>query len=71
MNNLNFHIESSALSNRKLIQIGWDTIPSDTLKNDYSWVNIITLDNLKNKYNIEFDTLVLECECAILKIEIL
>ena len=64
LNNLNFHIESSALSNRKLIQKGWDTIPSDTLKNGYSWVNIITLDNLKNKYNIEFDTLVLDCEGA-------
>jgi len=64
LNNLNFHIESSALSNRKLIQIGWDTIPSDTLKDGYSWVNIITLDNLKNKYNIEFDTLVLDCEGA-------
>ena len=64
LNNLNFHIESSALSNRKLIQKGWDTIPSDTLKNGYSVVNIITLDNLKNKYNIEFDTLVLDCEGA-------
>jgi hypothetical protein len=31
LNNFNFHIESSALSNRKLIQKGWDTIPSDTL----------------------------------------
>lgn len=64
LNNLNFHIESSALSNRKLIQKGWDTIPCDTLKNGYRWVNIITLDNLKNKYNIEFDTLVLDCEGA-------
>ena len=64
LNNLNFHIESSALSNRKLIQKGWDTIPCDTLKNGYSWVNIITLDNLKSKYNIEFDTLVLDCEGA-------
>ena len=64
LNNLNFHIESSALSNRKLIQKGWDTIPSDTLKDGYSWVNTITLNNLKTKYNIEFDTLVLDCEGA-------
>ena len=64
LNNLNFHIENSALSNRKLIQKGWDTIPSDTLHEGYSWVNTITLVDLKTKYNIEFDTLVLDCEGA-------
>ena len=64
LNNFNFHIENSALSNRRLIQRGWDTIPSDTLLNGYNWVNTITLNNLKNKYNIEFDTLVLDCEGA-------
>ena len=64
LNNLKFHIESSALSNRKLIQRGWDTIPSDVLQNGFKWVNTITLDNLKTKYNIEFDTLVLDCEGA-------
>jgi FkbM family methyltransferase len=64
LNNFNFHIESSALSNRKLIQSGWNTIPSDTLLKGYSWVNTISLDKLKTKYNIEFDTLVLDCEGA-------
>ena len=64
LNNFNFHIESSALSNRKLIQSGWTTIPSDTLREGYSWVNTISFDNLKTKYNIEFDTLVLDCEGA-------
>lgn len=64
LNNLNFHIESSALSTRKLIQKGWDTIPSDTLKNGYTWVNTISLEQLKQKYSIEFDTLVLDCEGA-------
>jgi FkbM family methyltransferase len=64
LNNFNFHIEPSALSNRKLIQKGWDTIPSDTLIDGYNWVNTITLESLKNKYNIEFDTLVLDCEGA-------
>jgi FkbM family methyltransferase len=64
LNNFNFHIENSALSNRKLIQKGWDTMPSDILQEGYSWVNTITLDNLKSKYNIEFDTLVLDCEGA-------
>jgi FkbM family methyltransferase len=64
LNKLNFHIEKAALSNRRLIQRGWDTIPSDTLQNGYKWVNTITLNNLKAKYNIEFDTLVLDCEGA-------
>jgi FkbM family methyltransferase len=64
LNNFNFHIENSALSNRKLIQQGWNTIPSETLQDGYNWVNTITLDELKSKYNIEFDTLVLDCEGA-------
>jgi FkbM family methyltransferase len=64
LNNFNFHVECSALSNRKLIQMGWDTVPSDILKDGYKWVNTITLENLKTKYNVEFDTLVLDCEGA-------
>lgn len=64
LNNLNFHIESSALSKRKLIQRGWDTLPSDTLQHGYTWVNTISFEQLKEKYSIEFDTLVLDCEGA-------
>jgi len=64
LNNFKFHVEKSALSNRRLIQKGWDTIPSDTLQEGYSWVDTITLDNLIKKYHIEFDTLVLDCEGA-------
>ena len=64
LNNLNFHIEASALSKRKLMQKDWITIPSDTLEDGYKWVNTITMSDLKNKYNIDFDTLVLDCEGA-------
>ena len=64
LNNFNFHIQNSALSARKLIQNGWTTIPSDELLPGYSQVNTITLSELKNKYQIEFDTLVLDCEGA-------
>ena len=64
LNNFNFNIENSALSNRKLIQRGWETIPSETLEDGYNWVDTITLDKLKTKYNIVFDTLVLDCEGA-------
>lgn len=64
LNRLNFHVEASALSNRQLIQKGWDTIPSDVLKPGYKRVSTIKLEELKNKYNIVFDTLVLDCEGA-------
>ena len=64
LNNMKFHIEASALSKRKLIQQGWSTIESDTLLDGYTSVNSITLDELKLKYNIIFDTLVLDCEGA-------
>lgn len=64
INNMSFHIESSALSKRKLIQRGWDTIPSDVVHNGYKSVPIIDLQQLNKKYNIDFDTLVLDCEGA-------
>jgi FkbM family methyltransferase len=64
LNNANFHIENSALSKRKLIQKGWNTIVSDTLLDDHTNINIISYDELIKKYNIEFDTLVLDCEGA-------
>jgi len=64
LNNFNFHIENSALSKRKLIQRDWDTIVSDVLLDGYKTVNTITYEELSNKYNINFDTLVLDCEGA-------
>ena len=64
INGLSFHIENSALSKRPLIQKGWDTIVSDTLLPGYSPVNTITWAQLQAKYNIAFDTLVLDCEGA-------
>ena len=64
LNNYNFNVENSALSARKLIQKGWDTIESNILLPGYKPVKIITLEELNNKYNIVFDTLVLDCEGA-------
>jgi FkbM family methyltransferase len=64
INNLNFNIENSALSIRTIIQKRWNTIPSDVLLEGYNWVNTITFDELQTKYNIIFDTLVLDCEGA-------
>jgi FkbM family methyltransferase len=65
LNNFSFYIEPSALSKRKLIQRGWNTIPSDNLLPGYTWVNTISLEDLKRKYKIDFDTLVLDCEGAL------
>ena len=64
LNNLNFHIENSALSKRKLIQLGINTIESDTILEGYKSVKTITLDQLYSKYNINFVTLILDCEGA-------
>tara|TARA_A100001015_G_scaffold308367_1_gene405884 strand:- start:1576 stop:2475 length:900 start_codon:yes stop_codon:yes gene_type:complete len=66
INNLNFNVEVSALSSSKLIQsiIGWETKISNTLPHGFCWVNTISYNELLNKYNINFDTLVLDCEGA-------
>jgi len=64
INNFVFYIENSALSKRKLIQNNWTTIPSDEVLEGYEQVNTITLEELNKKYNINFDTLVLDCEGA-------
>ena len=50
-NRLDFHIENSALSIRKLIQKGWDTIVSDEVLPGYIPVSIISYDKLVKKYN--------------------
>jgi FkbM family methyltransferase len=64
LNNMNFHIENSALSKRKLIQRGWDTFPTDEIIDGAQYVNNISWEELINKYNIAFDTLILDCEGA-------
>jgi FkbM family methyltransferase len=64
INNMTFYIENSALSKRKLIQRNWETIVSDVVLPGYKPVSILSYDELKNKYNIDFDTLVLDCEGA-------
>jgi len=64
-NNFNFQIEPSALSKRNLIQKGWDTKVSDIVLPGYFKVNTISWDDLKNKYNLNFNTLVADCEGAL------
>jgi len=64
LNNMQFHIESSALSKRKLIQSGWRTIESEEVLEGYIPVKTITYREIVEKYNIKFDTLILDCEGA-------
>lgn len=64
-NGLNFSIEPNALSYRRLIQRGWDTIPSEQLMPGYRWVNTISFEELVAKHRIAFDTLVADCEGAL------
>ena len=67
LNNVNFFIENSALSLRKIVQKeeGGVTIPYEQYsEKKFIDVDSITLTELKAKYPIQFDTLVLDCEAA-------
>lgn len=65
LNGYEFHIENAALSYRKLIQQGWNTIPSETLLPGHASVKVITFEELEKKYQIQFDTIVADCEGAL------
>jgi FkbM family methyltransferase len=68
-NNLQFNIEVSTISKLPLAQCYWDTKPC--FQDEPGWTRIKTLswDEVKKKYNnIEFDTLVLDCEGHIFNI---
>jgi FkbM family methyltransferase len=64
INDLDFYTENFALSKRNLIQNKWNTYPSDTIIEGFKKINTINLSDLYNKYNIDFDTLILDCEGA-------
>ena len=66
-NNIDAVVEASALSQTRLIQKGWCTLPitDDTIPEGWKEVNTITFDDLSKKYNIQFDTLVADCEGAL------
>lgn len=71
LNALNFYVENSALSPYPLVQYSWSTKPASQCS-DPNWVPVptITYEQLVEKYDLTFDTLVLDCEgafCNILK----
>ena len=59
-----FHIEATALSKRKIIQNGWHNVESDVLLENHLPVENINCVELKKKYDIQFDTLIIDCEEA-------
>lgn len=67
INCYNFRLENKALSYIPLQQKFWNTYPiiNDTLYNDCFKIDTITYEELIEKYNIEFNVLVLDCEGAI------
>ena len=69
LNNLNFNIEDCAISKSVLYQSHWDTKPVEILteheKMFWQKIKTITWDEIKSKYNVPFDTLVVDCEGAL------
>jgi len=71
MNRMNFNIEVSALSKRRLIQRDWTTKPleiGENIPEGYFEVDTIAFEELQKKYDIIFDTFVLDCEGAFVEI---
>jgi FkbM family methyltransferase len=69
LNELNFHIEVSALSKVKLAQQGWTTIEyQGDVPAGYFPVATITFLELQHRYNLQFDTIVADCEGALYQI---
>ena len=69
LNSLGFYIENSAISINKMYQQGWDTFSekfynklTNKQKQNYYEINTITIDEIKQKYNLNFNTLVIDCE---------
>lgn len=67
-NFFNFNIEVSALSKLPLIQKDWNTYISEIVFPGYTKVNTITFNEIKNKYKLNFNVLVADCEGALYQI---
>ena len=63
-NKMSFFIEDSALSKRNLIQLKSNTIEHNTLLEGYKPVKSILFHELISRYNVVFDTLILNCGFA-------
>lgn len=62
LNHLNFYIEAAAISKVPLFQKHWLTTPDNSSGKS---VAIMSVDDVKEKYRMPFDTLVADCEGAL------
>ena len=60
-NGLSFHIENSALSSMNMIQLEDKMSRSDVLVDGFFKVNTISWTDIMEKYKINFDTLIIDC----------
>jgi FkbM family methyltransferase len=67
INLLNFKIEPSAISKVPLIQNNWNTKPlnDDNIPSEWNLINTITWTDLNEKYKMNFNVLVADCEGAL------
>lgn len=69
INNFNFNIENYALSTVPLIQREWNTKTFlKEIPQGWKEVNTINFNDLQIKYNMQFDTIILDCEGAFYQI---
>lgn len=61
INNCNFNYKTKLLTNKTLIQRCSSVVESSIVYPGYTQVNNISLEELNNTYNINFDTLVIDC----------
>ena len=65
LNNAKFKILKGVISNKKFIQKGWRTKQSDKLEAGWKQIPNYSLENIMGKYNINFNTIVADCEGCI------
>lgn len=68
LNGFRFHIENAALSVAPLIQKEWNTVVSAEVPAGWVKVNTITFEEIEKKYNIQFDSMVIDAEGAFYQI---
>ena len=65
LNGLNVQVEEAALSKRRLFQVGWNTYTEETAPKEACEVKTVQFHDLEKKYDIQFDTIVADCEGAL------
>lgn len=68
LNGEKFLVEPSALSRRKLYQLGWNTFTEENKPVGAKPIPTITWPELQRKYGMKWDTLIVDCEGALFQI---